>query len=296
MGNHDESHRDRIINGFVGLVAGGAILLFGVALATRDGLGAAIGWRAALLAFAFAAATALAQRFPLHLTYQTKVYVDTAVLTAAAFVFDVPTAMLVAAAAAAIHVAFVREGWAPAIFNVAQTALYVGAGTAVFRALATESLPPALPGLGNLWAVLASAAVMHLLNTLAVAVVGALQVGVRPWRSWRTGLWLDLPEHVALVVFGVLIAVVTVDRPWALPFFAVPVAVVYASLRRQIQLRAATQAAVEGLADTIDLRDPDQVGHSRRVADHARRIADRLGINPFETERITAAARVHDVG
>ena len=297
MADHRPSRRDATINGYVGLVAGATLVVFGGSLAASgSGMRLLGGWQTAVLAAALAAAAVLAQRFPLHLTYQTKVYVDTAVFTAAGLVLDVPTAMLVAAVPTAINQARLREGWAAAIFNAAQTALYVGAGAAVFRWLEGNPVPPVLPGLGNLWAVLACAATMHLVNTLVVAVVGALQVGVSPLRCWRTGIWLDLPEHVALVVFGVLIAVVSVDRPWALPVFAIPIAVVYASLRRQIQLRAATQAAIEGLADTVDLRDPDQVGHSERVAGHARRLAERLGIGPYEAERIAAAARVHDVG
>jgi HD-GYP domain-containing protein (c-di-GMP phosphodiesterase class II) len=105
-----------------------------------------------------------------------------------------------------------------------------------------------------------------------------------------------LPEHVAQFMFGVLLAVVAIDYLWVLPVFALPIVVVYVSLRRNLEIRTATAAAVESLADIVDLRQPDKAGHSQRVALLTRRLAEHLELPGAEIERIVAAARVHDVG
>lgn len=54
--------------------------------------------------------------------------------------------------------------------------------------------------------------------------------------------------------------------------------------------------ALQGLVDILDSRQPFHVGHSQRVAKHAREIALELGLPPREVQRIEQAALLHDVG
>jgi len=238
----------------------------------------------------------LAARFPLRLTPKTKVHVDTAVLTIAALALDPWAAMGVVAAATAIHEAMRRQPRDQAIFNTAQTALHVGVGSIVFHLLAEQPIPPRFLEVGNVAAVLGCAAAMHAINSWTVATVGALEVGARPRRVWLSGIWLDAPEHVAQVAAGALVLAIARERPWVLPIVVVPAALIYVSMRRGVQVQAATQAAVEALASVVDLRDPTTAGHSERVALRARQLAERLRLPPPEVEAIAAAARVHDVG
>ena len=287
--------RTRAVTRFILAIVAVAVGLFVVTAVAADRLVPPNPARAAVLAVLFVAGGAVAGCFPLHLTNKTKVYADTAIHMAAALVFEPPLAMLVAGLGMGLAQAFRFDSWEETAFNTAQTAFFVGAGSGLFHALAGEPLSP-VPSLATIGAMLACAVVMHLLNTLTVAVIAAKQEGLAPLRFWLGGLTPDLPESVAQFLFGVLIAVVAVDYLWMLPVFVLPIAVVYVSLRRNLEIRTATVAAVESLADVVDLRQPDKAGHSQRVAASTRRLAEQLGLSNAERERIVAAARVHDVG
>jgi HD-GYP domain-containing protein (c-di-GMP phosphodiesterase class II) len=53
---------------------------------------------------------------------------------------------------------------------------------------------------------------------------------------------------------------------------------------------------LERLATTLEARDPDTHGHSRRVARHAAATAKRMGLSREQVRRVRTAAAVHDVG
>jgi putative nucleotidyltransferase with HDIG domain len=61
------------------------------------------------------------------------------------------------------------------------------------------------------------------------------------------------------------------------------------SVRRQARL-------LRGLAAGMDAREPETVGHSRRVARHAWAIARQMGLDRREAARVRAAAAIHDIG
>ena len=50
------------------------------------------------------------------------------------------------------------------------------------------------------------------------------------------------------------------------------------------------------LAEALDLRDPYTAGHSSRVADYSTKLARELGLSRRETEVVTKAALLHDLG
>jgi hypothetical protein len=249
-----------------------------------------------LLAVALLVAAIVAQRFPVHLSEKTKVYVDAALFTAAALLLPPLLAMLVAAAAVGVGHLAARSSWRQAVFNVAQTALYVGAGAVTYQWLNDSSVPPTVPGLGSALAILAAAVVMHLLNTGLVAGVVALQLDRNPYRTWRDGILLDLPQHLVLVAIGVLLAVVARDYPWLAPLFIAPLAFVYLSLRRSLELRRATHSTLLAAVDLVELLHRAPPGHSRRVAGRARQLAERLGLEPDEVDDVETAARLHVLG
>ena len=238
---------ERAVRRFVGLVVGGALLLWATTLiAGWSGVDASptAVLRGALLVGAVVGAA----RFPLRLTPKTKVHVDTTLLFVAALTFDPWGAMVVVGVGTAVHQLLRRAPVDQAVFNTAQTVLHVGVGSVVFHALASTTIPPRLPGVGNLAAVAGCALAMHLLNTWTVATVGALQVRARPLRVRRRGLWLDLPEHLAQVAAGALAVGVAGREPWLVPALVVPIGLICVSMRRGLPLQAATQAAVEALA------------------------------------------------
>jgi HD-GYP domain-containing protein (c-di-GMP phosphodiesterase class II) len=284
-----------VVRGFIALVTFCAVALFAVA---RVGGSQSLlpSGAVALVVPVLVAAVVVAQRFRLHLTFQTKIHVDTTVLIAAALLLDVPTAMAVVATASVIAAATAWSSWEETIFNAAQTALAVGAASTVFHALRAAPGLPTVPALGSPAAVLAGCVTLLLVNTWTVATITSFGAGTPPFRSWLRSLWLDTPENVALSIVGVGLAIVALERPWALPIFAVPVAVIYGLLQRGIHLRTATSEAIDELAAIVDQRDPYKRGRAERVANLARRLALRLDLATRDVEIIAAAARVLDIG
>ena len=60
--------------------------------------------------------------------------------------------------------------------------------------------------------------------------------------------------------------------------------------------REAFYQIIESLVNALEARDPYTQGHSRRVADYALQMADRLGWTPDRKERLRKAALLHDLG
>ncbi len=53
---------------------------------------------------------------------------------------------------------------------------------------------------------------------------------------------------------------------------------------------------IRALASTVDARDPHTRGHSARVSQMARSLAEELGLSPKDTRRVEVAALLHDIG
>lgn len=62
------------------------------------------------------------------------------------------------------------------------------------------------------------------------------------------------------------------------------------------KLKSGFITTVKIFSSMIELRDANMAGHSRRVADLARRIAVKMGLSPKETQEIFIAALLHDIG
>lgn len=73
-----------------------------------------------------------------------------------------------------------------------------------------------------------------------------------------------------------------------------------ASHARNVELfdaqEALTIGIIRAIINAIDAKDPYTCGHSDRVAQFAKSIAERIGIKPSECERIYMAGLLHDVG
>jgi putative nucleotidyltransferase with HDIG domain len=66
--------------------------------------------------------------------------------------------------------------------------------------------------------------------------------------------------------------------------------------RRRREAERSFSETLGVLAETIDQRDPYTAGHSRRVAEYSRLLAQALGLTPRETDVVGHAALLHDVG
>jgi len=108
-------------------------------------------------------------------------------------------------------------------------------------------------------------------------VVEALPSATGHQRYWLTNL---SPVRASGVVIGICIVAIDITD------------------RKELEQSqtALTQAVVEALAGTVELRDPYTAGHQEHVARIAVAIATELGRDAGEIHTISLAARIHDIG
>jgi diguanylate cyclase (GGDEF)-like protein len=109
-----------------------------------------------------------------------------------------------------------------------------------------------------------------------------------------------------LVVDGATVGAVAIAREGTCPFsddefevftaFVPQLAVALHTARLVARHRALHLSTIRALTATIDAKDTTARGHSERVADYARRIAEQLELTLDEQESIHLAAFLHDIG
>jgi hypothetical protein len=182
------------------------------------------------------------------------------------------------------------------LFNFGQRTGIVAVGALTLELLRHQDmLGPSVAGLPPIGAIVMAATTVILVNTGLIANVISLDAGGHFWRLWRSELVNITPAYATLSALGVVTALVIRDYPLALAPLVIPGFLVYHTLRREVQLRADERAALESLADMIELRDPYTAGHSERVARSARILAVRLGLSGDEADLIETAGHVHDL-
>ncbi|MFP4497612.1 MAG: HD-GYP domain-containing protein [Vulcanimicrobiota bacterium] len=95
---------------------------------------------------------------------------------------------------------------------------------------------------------------------------------------------------------AVLIATTYQEVPWALFLLAMPLALVYVSIKRYSDLLNEVKSTMETLAEIIEARDPHMVDHAERVARYSMEIGKKLNLSREMLEHLESAARMHDLG
>jgi|GEM_PF-598142 len=268
-----------------------ALLLWGLAFALQP---AAPDRQALVQAGLLWALTALAWRFPVQFGPHSRIYTTSAATFAGALLLPPWLAMAVAALGVAAGEYLAPGPLERRLFNIAALSLNVLAAAAIIDRLSDRALLTRT-GPRDLAAILLAAGAHYTINAVLVEGIGALQrrpsLAAVVERHRRF-----LPQRVALYVLGVFGAMVGNAQPLALLLGAIPGFAIYRSLRDGAALRSQTRAAIEELADIVDMRDRYTYEHSRRVAELARLFAERLRLPQDQTAIIVAAARVHDIG
>ncbi len=180
------------------------------------------------------------------------------------------------------------------IFNTGMLMLSAAAATVVFNGLASAELLP--DGAGQFVSAVGAALSMYVINIALLVIAVAMMNRRSPIQVWAETAGVDLKLTAAVYAAGYLLALTSPAHPWIVLVVLAPLAGVQLALKRAVQMRDQTIAAVESMADVVDKRDPYTFEHSTSVARHAVRIARELHLPDRDVETIRLAARVHDLG
>lgn len=142
--------------------------------------------------------------------------------------------------------------------------------------------------------------VFLVVNNAAVAGAIAISQQLDFWDVWGrlvgrsgTNIFYDLlVAPVAVAVAALYLQVGTLGL-----FLAIlPLFFIRHSYQTTNQLQRANKDLLKVLVKAIETRDPYTSGHSLRVSQLARGIAERLGLGPRATDEVETAALLHDVG
>jgi HD-GYP domain-containing protein (c-di-GMP phosphodiesterase class II) len=206
-----------------------------------------------------------------------------------------PFALIVAVLASATTDLQAGKPWYKCTFNAGTHAVAVWLAGLCFEAIA---------GHGSASRTLSSAVVGGLLsgltffiaNTTLVGIVIALVAHEPIFRTILHNAQLVTPVFLAMVGTAVAVTILWSIHPLVLTLLVPSMIAIKLSYENYIRLRTETDNFLRSLADAIDLRDPYTAEHSKRVAELARALGERLGLAPPEVAQLEAIARVHDVG
>ena len=188
-----------------------------------------------------------------------------------------------------------RRHWRQAGFNVSQQVLSISIAIFVFRAFGGTSVltSPTLPYVALVTMFVAYSSI----NSISVSGVVALS----EHRAFRE-VWVE--NNMGTLAYDIIALPMIVGLAWVYARYGAPgafvIAVTLLGLRElynvNLQLEKANQELLELMVAAIEARDPYTSGHSRRVSEHAKIIAQIMGLRSSLAKRVEIAALLHDVG
>lgn len=184
-----------------------------------------------------------------------------------------------------------------AAFNTAQTVLALGAAGLAYSWFGGDfSLEP-LPFNRSFPVFMLAAAVFFGVNSAAVSYVVAVTQEERFLRTWRdlTGGIIVFDLAISPMAYGVH-ALYAFWGPIALLLSLIPLIGLRYSYGVNLQLKQLNRDLLRVLVKTIEARDFYTSGHSIRVAEHSRLMAEALRLGPRAIQTIETGALLHDIG
>jgi hypothetical protein len=227
------------------------------------------------------------------------------VLLTAAVIFGPESAVLGAAAMAALAVATaddIRERrWFQPVANFGQLVASAAAATTVLSLFLSIGVPSGTSAIdAGLWRIAVGSAlativygtVNYRMVLFAVSrVYGRFEV--RPWSHIGAIL---LPMVGMGFLGGMLGATYLIIGTAALPLIAVVFFVGYLAFESYARLREAQESTIRGFIKALEAKDLYTRGHTERVARFAEMIGNQMGYDGTQLERVRWAALIHDVG
>lgn len=184
-------------------------------------------------------------------------------------------------------------------FNVAQLTGAAAFAGLVYMYLGGTVSQVSPPPLGALPAYIAATIVYFSVNAAAVSYIVALSEDLAPMTVFRrlSGGVGVLAVDIVMSMLGLGIAYLYTE--WgalALLLAALPIIGLRYSYGVNIELRQLNQDLLRVLIKALEARDPYTSGHSVRVAERAKLIAEELDLGRQLTRNIETAALLHDIG
>lgn len=185
--------------------------------------------------------------------------------------------------------------WYKALYNTANVATSFWFAGQVYEALLGHStFAEAVPR--SLWAATAAGFAFAFVNTLLLTLVLAVAQGL-PLRAILTPYARAVtPFFAANITLSIVAVTLWQVHPAAAILLLPGLVATKLAYDNYVRLRVETDNFLHALADAVDLRDPYTARHSVRVADLARALGERLGLQGEVLWGLHAVARVHDVG
>jgi putative nucleotidyltransferase with HDIG domain len=183
------------------------------------------------------------------------------------------------------------------IFNSAQASLAAGLAALAYRGLggSTRIEPETLDTL--ILATAAATLIYFVVNTTAVTGAIAISTGSPFVRTWFNNHGWMTATYVAFGASGIVLAgLYQVVGLVALPLLIVPLLVARAAFHSYQEVSDAYDSTVRAFVRAIDAKDAYTRGHSERVAEYGKMIAERTGMSESEVMVFYYGALLHDIG
>jgi putative nucleotidyltransferase with HDIG domain len=241
----------------------------------------------ALIAF-----TTIADLFPVTFEAGYEITVSNVFLIGAIVIFrEQPgVAPIVAIVSTLIWQLLTRRVWFKVLTNVALAATAVVAGSAALR-LIPWSDPVH---------VVASTALMLVVYFIADTVPLTMLLASLDGRPFRVAYVSNYAgiviELVGIELFGLIFYLVWDDSPWLSVLFIAPTLILRQAYFQFQRLQTDSVHALAGITNVIESRDELTHHHTQSVSTYARRLAERMRLNPDEIWQVTVAGQLHDLG
>jgi hypothetical protein len=184
-----------------------------------------------------------------------------------------------------------------AVFNVTQFVLVETIAIAAYIVLQGTPLTEWPEQAFSLIAFVVMVAVWMVFNKLAVSTVVSAATAGSAWKHWLDSMRMSLIYDLfafplifffaaAYVRFGALMS----------SALALPMIGMRQLYKTNISLTKINEELLQLMVATVDAQDPYTSGHSLRVSEYSRFIAQLAGINARLADRVVRAALLHDVG
>ncbi|HEY8910714.1 MAG TPA: HD-GYP domain-containing protein [Desulfosporosinus sp.] len=144
---------------------------------------------------------------------------------------------------------------------------------------------------------LIAAAVYMVINTTIVAIALGAISGKSPWSIWVNNLRWGLPNFIALVPLGFLLALLY--KNWGalgVSLIFIPLLASRHSFQLYVDMRENYLSTVEALVQALEAKDTYTSGHSERVGKLAVAMAEEMKMGEEKIQSLKYAAVLHDVG